>query len=100
MSAGPIVLSHPLAKTGAPVLDDVRSASMEFASRARRGGLSPHAIGWARYMGHPCDYFATLKRITTRFHAVGPGPHPKRTIMCADSVCTRGTADPFGQFVV
>ena len=41
MSAGPIVLSHPLAKRAAPVLDDVRSASVEFASRARRGGLSP-----------------------------------------------------------
>ena len=38
---GPIILSYPLAKVGAPVPDDVRAASVEFASRARRGGLSP-----------------------------------------------------------
>jgi hypothetical protein len=47
-----------------------------------------------------CAYFATLKRITAPREAAGPGPHPKRFMMGADSVCNRGTADPFEPFVV
>jgi hypothetical protein len=47
-----------------------------------------------------CAYFATLKRITAPREAAGRGPHPKRFMMGADSVCNRGTADPFESFVV
>jgi len=99
---GLIVLSHPLAKRGAPVLRRRSLGERRVASAAPRKlrGDGLPAIGKARYTwGHApwrCDYFARFKRITTRPEAVGPGPHPKRTIMCADSVCTRGT-DPFGQ---
>jgi hypothetical protein len=42
-----------------------------------------------------CAYFVTLKGITASLEATGPGPHPKRFIIGADSVCNRGTADPF-----
>jgi hypothetical protein len=58
----------------------------------RASRMGPRVVG--------CAYFVTLEAITAPLEATGPGPHPKRFIIGADSVCNRGAADRFEQCVV